>query len=150
MPRVRPAASVVRRSAGQLQAVKCLDPRRGEVQRRHQLGRNAGDRRIDLGRGDAQPIGGRASADRSARCSRSSAASPSRADIGNDRRHRLIDAFRGLARLVEQGGERGLEAGIGRGEPDHVPERGAEAGDPGADRLGLRLQRGAVDDQPAR
>ncbi len=70
------------------------------------------------------------------------------AHIGDDRRHRLIDAFRGLARLIEQGGERGLEPADRWWRAGSLPQRGAEPGDPGADRLRLRLQRGAVDDQP--
>ena len=100
--------------------MKCLDARRRQIQCGHQLRRNASDGSIDLLGGDPQPIGRQGQAIETLRV-----AQQRRVTVGphirDDRRHRLIDAFCGLARLPQQSGERSLEARIGGGEPYHCP-----------------------------
>ena len=161
IPSVSPAASVMRRSARHLGAVERLDPRRRQIERGGQLGRDGGDGGVDLGGADPQPRRHRGAAGRSARCSRAAPRRrgrarrrgsrpppsstllrrfPRRRRAGRRRRRRSPAVSRCMSRPLRRGH-------VMRPWP---AQRRAEAGDPGADRLRPRLQRGAVDDQPRR
>ena len=94
--------------------MKRLDPGGGEVQRAGQFGGDLGNRGVDFGGGDAQPIGGQRHAVKARRIvdHRPIAAG---ADGGDNIGYRAIDRFGGFPRLGEQGDELGLEVGRGDG-----------------------------------